>query len=301
MSNLSIDRQLPAYVPGAGSTALTPSPTGGVNFAQSLAQVQATPPNWLTGADAARAARPNVREFMDQSGADFETASELLYGVVGSNTDVRDWKSIMASADPISAARAATGQMYNQESVGHVPDAVFASDTNTLARSGNFALVQTRDDQGKVDYQGLNLIAKNGLMLRDAGATPGAIARNAWLFGFDMQPLRALETKASQISASLSQSIAAASAPTASSTPPSAAPLSMVSVAAQPQPAPVTPSPAITPAITTTSSELDQAFNLSDESLRDPFALTAALHHALGESAQAMAFANPARMMSADL
>ena len=47
MSNLSIDRQLPAYVPGAGSTALTPSPTGGVNFAQSLAQVQATPPKVL--------------------------------------------------------------------------------------------------------------------------------------------------------------------------------------------------------------------------------------------------------------
>ena len=58
------------------------------------------------------AARPNMKEFMDATGADAATASELLYGVVGANRDTRDWSSIMSASDPIAAASRATGEMY---------------------------------------------------------------------------------------------------------------------------------------------------------------------------------------------
>ena len=57
-------------------------------------------------------AKPNMREFMDATGADAATASELLYGVVGANRDTRDWGAIMSSSNPVAAATQATGAMY---------------------------------------------------------------------------------------------------------------------------------------------------------------------------------------------
>lgn len=60
----------------------------------------------------ARRAKPNIAQFMDATGADFNTASEVLYGLVGSNQDRRDWKKVMASKDPYTAAVAGLGQMY---------------------------------------------------------------------------------------------------------------------------------------------------------------------------------------------
>jgi len=58
------------------------------------------------------ATKPNMREFMDATGVDAGTASELLYGVVGANRDTRDWSSIMSASDPVAAASQATGAMY---------------------------------------------------------------------------------------------------------------------------------------------------------------------------------------------
>jgi hypothetical protein len=57
--------------------------------------------------------RPNMKEFMDATGADAATASQLLYGAVGSNVDVRDWSKIMSSSNPVQAAQTATAQMYS--------------------------------------------------------------------------------------------------------------------------------------------------------------------------------------------
>ena len=57
--------------------------------------------------------KPNMKEFMDATGVDFKTASQLLYGVAGSNRDIRDWNAIMSSSDPKRAAQAATSQMYS--------------------------------------------------------------------------------------------------------------------------------------------------------------------------------------------
>lgn len=88
-------------------------PTVKSNFGKTLA-VAKSPKSWLTTAETSQAQRPSIKEFMDRSKAPFLDASELIYGVVGSNTDVRDWSAIMASDDPISAARQATGQMYGR-------------------------------------------------------------------------------------------------------------------------------------------------------------------------------------------
>ena len=112
-----------------------------------------------TNLDTSRAARPNMREFMDATGASSQDASELLYGVIGSNGDYRDWVAIMASDNPIDAARAATGQLYNSSlSYELVNDASYGTpafadelaaksltDETTLGKQGNFALHATED------------------------------------------------------------------------------------------------------------------------------------------------------------
>ena len=148
---------------------------------------------------------------MDRSGAPFLDASELIYGVVGSNTDVRDWAAIMASGDPISAARQATGQMYGRTDITPRTDAHYMGASDTLAREGNFAVRLLKDELNQVKDQGLKLIDAQGLLLRDAGSSPETIARNAWLFGFDTQPLAKLAQAAATVSADLGKAVAQAS------------------------------------------------------------------------------------------
>ena len=40
------------------------------------------------------------------------TSREIMFGVIGSNTDTRDWQKIMSSNDVLEAARAETNKMY---------------------------------------------------------------------------------------------------------------------------------------------------------------------------------------------
>jgi len=96
------------------------------------AQAEAAPqiPSWVDpnyGYDPANPGKPNMRELMEAlSGRSVETlyadsnsnwqdtsrlASELLYGVVGSNKDTRNWNAIMGSSDIVKAARQATGKI----------------------------------------------------------------------------------------------------------------------------------------------------------------------------------------------
>jgi hypothetical protein len=192
------------------------SPTVSSSFNQSLAVAQ-TPKTWLTTPEASNTSRPNVKEFMDRAGAQFLDASELIYGVVGSNTDVRDWTAIMASDDPITAARQATGQMYGRTDITPRTDASYMGKSDTVAKEGNFAVRLLKDKENQVVDQGLKLIDAQGLLLRDAGNTPETIARNAWLFGFDTQPLAKLAVAAATVSADLGQAVgmAMSAAPTA--------------------------------------------------------------------------------------
>jgi hypothetical protein len=151
-----------------------------------------------------RTARPNMREFMDATGASAADASELLYGVIGSNGDYRDWDAIMSSDNPIDAARAATAQLYNS-SLGYemVNDASYGtpafadelaakslSDETTLGKQGNFALHSVED------VSSLMAVSSSGLLLRGAGSTPDQIERTAWLFGFSTEGLGSLAQKA---------------------------------------------------------------------------------------------------------
>jgi hypothetical protein len=148
-----------------------------------------------------RTSRPNMREFMDATGADATDASELLYGVIGSNQDLRNWEAIMASDNPIDAARAATRQLYNSDhdyqlrqhadfGTERFADTLAAhslAPETTIARSGNFAIHGTPDEArpGSFATTSLMAVSSTGLLLRGAGATKDQIERTAWLFGFD--------------------------------------------------------------------------------------------------------------------
>ena len=167
--------------------------------ASAFAQFQTQ--SWLVDSQReATAARPNMREFMDATGASAADASELLYGVIGSNADLRDWSKIMASSNPVDAARAATGQLYNSDKeyalVNH-PDFGTLQFNETLAesslssktvlsQSGNFADIETG-----AGANALMAVSSTGLLLRGAGSNQEQIGRTAWLFGFDVPEIYA--------------------------------------------------------------------------------------------------------------
>ena len=144
------------------------------------------------------AARPNMREFMDATGVDAADASELLYGVIGSNADLRDWSKIMASGNPVDAVRAATGQMYNSDKeyalvkhqdYGQLTFPVTLAESSLSSKTvvqqqGNFATIEA--DGGS---QQTVAVSSTGLILRGAGSTQAQIERTAWLFGFDASGL----------------------------------------------------------------------------------------------------------------
>ena len=208
MSTINTVRNTPtAYV---APIAVDAPATSSASFSNTLAVAQA-PKTLLTTAEACSASRPNIKAFMDRTGAQFLDASELIYGVVGSNTDVRDWTAIMASNDPISAARQATGQMYGRTDITPRNDATYMGQGDTVAREGNFAVRLLKDEDNKVVDQGLKLIDAQGLLLRDAGNSPETIARNAWLFGFDTQPLAQLTVAAATVSTDLGKAVQQAS------------------------------------------------------------------------------------------
>jgi hypothetical protein len=125
--------------------------------------------------------RPNLREFMDATGVDFNIASEILYGTVGANTDQRDWSEIMSSTDPLEAARKASGEMYSGESLA-------TRDTDT---SGNLVLKPTETGLGGVVEWSMGgkpmyaITAADGTALRGGYYTKEAAMKAAYNFGLD--------------------------------------------------------------------------------------------------------------------
>ena len=180
----------PVVVSAAG---VDTAPAAFMANAVSFAQFQTS--DWLVDSQsAATTARPNMKEFMDATGASASNASELLYGVIGSNADMRNWSKIMSSGNPVDAARAATRQLYNSDKdyalVNHADyGTVRFADTlaesslsskTVLSRAGNFADIATG-----ADTRTTMAVSSTGLLLRGAGATQDQINRTAWLFGFD--------------------------------------------------------------------------------------------------------------------
>ena len=142
--------------------------------------------------------RPSVREFVEVAGVTIRDASEFLYGVVGSNAELRNWEKIMDSDDPVEAVRQATNQLYNSDKSyelfnhpaygtdeynGVLHDHSLSSQ-NVIRRNGNFADVQPIP--GVTEKM---LVSSSGLILRGAGGDETQIERTAWLFGFSTKDL----------------------------------------------------------------------------------------------------------------
>ena len=170
-------------------------------------------PSLLTTASASHAARPSVKQFMDKTGLNFSDAAQLIYGVVGSNTDTRDWSAIMASSDPATTARQATAALYQQANPPVNPVGTYMNSNDTVASSGNFAVRMLTDPQlnpdgsKKILDSGLKLVDSAGLILRDAGSSPQQIAKNAWIFGLDTAPLSTLTSAAATVSPQLEKAV----------------------------------------------------------------------------------------------
>jgi hypothetical protein len=91
--------------------------------------------------------RPTMSDVVARTGLDPTSASNLLYGAVGANTDYRDLNAILNSSDPTSALRAANYQMYFGENApsraqqaiaaGYQP---MANTANIVAQHGNIAV-----------------------------------------------------------------------------------------------------------------------------------------------------------------
>jgi hypothetical protein len=189
--------------------------TGGSAFVADTAPASSAPVSLLTTAEASHASRPFLNDFMNKTGLNFSDAGQLLYAVVGSNTDTRDWSAIMSSSDPVTTARQATAEMYGQVNPPVNPSGTYMKPADTVDKAGNFAVRLLIDPQlnpdgsKKILDSGVKLVDNAGLILRDAGSTPEQIAKNAWLFGFDTAPLSTLATAAGTISSSLEAAVQA--------------------------------------------------------------------------------------------
>lgn len=152
-------------------------------------------PTYLVAASAlpegseAVASRPSVKEFMDKTGVDVTTASSVLYSVAGANRDLRDWSAIMASADPLSSARASAAAQYNTTTA---TTAIAPAADRVLARSGNFAVL--KDETGSSSGI-LSLVDHEGKLLRQLPDNPATILAAARDYGFDVRDLAGIATQ----------------------------------------------------------------------------------------------------------
>jgi len=64
-------------------------------------------------------------------------SSDLLYGVVGSNQDTRNWEAIMASDNPVIAAQVATSQMYGGTTVKYQSGGYQTDEAGNTVLDGN--------------------------------------------------------------------------------------------------------------------------------------------------------------------
>ena len=165
--------------------------------------------------------KPSSVVFAEIAGVSETDAVSILHGVVGSNIDTRDWGAIMASDDPLSAARAATAAMYGTPPGNGVVQTTHPATGEPRLQSGNFAVDMVPVASTVSSYGGdaelatrekepaLYLVDKQGEVLRGAGDTAAQVSRNAWLFGFDLEPLRqlasALQAASPQLASQMSQ------------------------------------------------------------------------------------------------
>lgn len=144
--------------------------------------------------------KPSVKELMDFTNMSFEDASSILYGVVGSNEDTRDWNKILTSSDVLKTAKEETAKMYNSYTVP-LEEVVDETEENPVKKTidvqeGNIKFLQTSQTNEELGVDvvsdSLYLAASNGLLLRSAGNTPKQILDSLDAFGFSVEPLKNL-------------------------------------------------------------------------------------------------------------
>lgn len=136
-----------------------------------------------------RESMPNIAQFMQATGASFEDSSSVLYGVIGSNADLRDWKAIMQSPDPLQAARQAVGAMYNSTLDYVVEPTLVRAPDGVVAHSGNVAWTQS--EQGS----NLFLVDGRGQALRQLPPNEKDALQTMQDFGFALKDLADLADK----------------------------------------------------------------------------------------------------------
>lgn len=148
-----------------------------------------TIPSWVDldySYDPQNPRKPNMRELMEAiSGRNVEDlysenkkdwqkinhlASEMLYGVVGSREDTRDWISIMSSDDILEKARMETAMLYDPQ-----VDIVSAKDDNGVTIE-QVAII--KDKEGTPLRELSNNISLSEEMLKNFGATKASIPKN---------------------------------------------------------------------------------------------------------------------------
>lgn len=146
---------------------------------------------------AASSAKPSTAKFAAAAKTDVSTASSMLYGVIGSNIDMRDWATIMASPDPLATARALTSAMYNSGSKAYLAaGATRPQDRSATVWSytaGNFTFYKELIP-GVGDNYILALVDANGYQLTSA-ANPDVLAKLITNFGFNKSALASLQAQ----------------------------------------------------------------------------------------------------------
>ena len=144
--------------------------------------------------------KPSIKELMDFTNMSFEDASSILYGVVGSNEDTRDWNKILTSSDVLKTAKEETAKMYNGYTAP-LEEVVDENEENPVKKTidvqeGNIKFLQTSQTNEELGEEilsdSLYLAASNGLLLRSAGNTPKQILDSLDAFGFSVEPLKNL-------------------------------------------------------------------------------------------------------------
>lgn len=175
---------------GSGST-ITPTPIAN-NLVQ---QTAGTSSLLLDDPYQSEPYKPTPLEFSRQTGLSFNKASDLISAASSYGHDYRNWAQIMSSGDPVSALRKANNAVYNSD-LNHTPYArseQYMPEKDVVAANGNFAIVE-----GQNGYKRLMLVAKDGLMLTQAGTHEDQIRANIERFGFNASELAPLIAKVEQ-------------------------------------------------------------------------------------------------------
>lgn len=137
--------------------------------------------------------KPSPGYFAEKTGIDYKDALDMVYGVVGSNKDTRDWSAIMSSDNPLETARAETAQMISGATASLTSNANFRQEYNTMANTDHLAVVQMGSQENPTNE--IFLTDGSGKLLRNMTDSPEQIGKNLWLHGQNTDELGELSQK----------------------------------------------------------------------------------------------------------